>query len=1018
MRGGLLAVLPLLLAAVAVAAKRDAAAAEPARARPAAARPLRLDDDLIDSPVFTVLPESVAGVQAHGLSLCGTWRFAAQAPADFASPELDDRQWPAIEVPGEWAMQGFTVPPGCAAAYRRRFAVPQDWSGYRIKLRCDAVYSDANVWVNGRPAGSHMGGFTAFELDVTDLVEPGKENLFALAVKKESLTDEKFTTFGSKYAAFPIGGISRKMTLFAVPAAHLRDLYVTTAFDNEFRNATLNLALEVANEDTGALEDARVRLELKDPSGNTVEIAPHPIPLKKAAAGEAMIDELRLAIASPATWDAEHPRLYTLTCRLEAGGRQVEVVQRRFGFRQVEVRGNQLLVNGRPVKLRGVCRHEAHATRGRSLAPGMWRHVAALFRDANINLVRTSHYPPAEEFIEACDELGIFVEEEAPFHHAQYITSPEYRRATLRHTAEMVCRDRSHPSIILWSAGNESLWSPNFEASAELIRRLDPTRPRLFSCGDYGKYKGAKYGALELETWHYPGPDGPARAAASPRPVLFDEYCHLNAYNREEIVTDPGLRDAWGRGFSRMWEKMVASEGCLGGALWAGIDEVYLLPGREVGWGAWGLIDSWHRPKPEYWHAKKVYSPVRVAEKPLPVPQPGEPIRVPVANRHDFTNLNELAIKWSVGGESGMASADVPPRSSGAIAIRPASADLAGSKLLIEFHSPRGFLIDACALPIGERQPRKAAPEEAPPAGKIRITGTGDAITLESEHGAWRVDRRTGMIRDARVAGRTVLAGGPVLMILPLRGGPCEQTHRADIPVLNSTCADWRAEAVAARATPQGAEIEVNGSYREAVGTYTLRLDAAGRMTIGYRFQSTQEVNPRQVGIVLDLPRDCDVLSWQRQAEWSVYPADQIGRPEGRALPLRGPEWPRIGGRERPPWPWSLDESPLGTNDFRATRHNIQWVALEDAGGNGIRVDSDGTQHARSFIDGERVRLLVAGFSTAGADPFFSRHLAGERRPLNKGSVVQDEVSLALVRAGGTSRPALTGAPTTNARKD
>ncbi len=302
-----------------------------------------------------------------------------------------------------------------------------------------------------------MGGFTAFEQDVTDLAEPGKENLFALAVKKESLTDEKFTTFGSKYAAFPIGGISRKMTLFAVPAAHLRDLYVTTAFDKELRNATLQLALEAANEGAGALEDARVRLELLDPGGNTVEIAPHPIPLKRAAAGEAVIDELRLPIASPATWDAEHPRLYTLTCRLEAGGRQVEAVQRRFGFRQVEVRGNQLLVNGRPVKLRGVCRHEAHAIRGRSLAPGMWRHVASLFRDANINLVRTSHYQPAEEFIEACDELGIYVEEEALFHHAQYITTPEYRRATLQHTAEMVCRDRSHPSIIIWSAGNESL---------------------------------------------------------------------------------------------------------------------------------------------------------------------------------------------------------------------------------------------------------------------------------------------------------------------------------------------------------------------------------------------------------------------------------------------------------------------------------------------------------------------------------------------------------------------------------
>jgi hypothetical protein len=964
-----------------------------------AARPLQLGEDLVTLPILTPLPDTVPGIAKPLLNLCGKWRFACHPPADFPSLRLDDRKWPLAEVPGEWAMQGFTVPPGTAAAYRQSFPVPGDWAGFRIKLRCDAVYSQATVWVNGSLAGSHMGGFTPFELNVTDLIHPGKSNLIVLAVKKESLTDEKFTTFGSKYAAHPLGGITRKMMLLAVPSVHLRDLHAATRFDKKYRDATLQLSLEVANEGTQTLSDAQVRFELIDPSGHAVAIKPYTVSLGKTPAGEVVVKEVQLPVTCPAPWDVEHPRLYTLLCHLEAGGKRLETVRRRFGFRQVEVRENQLLVNGRPVKLRGVCRHEAQAIRGRSLAPGMWRSSAELFRSANINLIRTSHYPPAEEFLDACDELGIFVEEEAPFHHAEYITTPEYRRATLQHTAEMVQRDRSHPSVIIWSVGNEASWSPNFEASAELIRRLDPIRPRLFSHGDNKRYSGMRYGPLELDSWHYPGPAGPARTDSSPRPVLFDEYCHLNTYNREEIVTDPGLRDAWGQGFAQMWEKMYAAKGCLGGALWAGIDEVYFLPSREVGWGAWGLIDSWYRPKPEYWHVKKVYSPVRVPEEPLPVPRMGEPVRVPIANRNDFSNLKELTIRWSVGDESGTTSADVPPRSTGTLAIRPRSAELAGRKLRLEFHSPRGFLIDAYELDIGQRASPRIVAREGPPVGKIRILETGDTITLKGNQAEWRVDRHTGMIRGVRIDGRTALVGGPVLMILSLKGGECAQTHRANIPAHNNTCTEWQADTVAVRPTEQGAEIQVKGSYREARGSYTLLIDAADRLTIRYRFQSTREVNPRQAGIVFDLPRDCDLLSWNRKALWSVYPPDHIGRPVGQAQSLRRSDWPSIAPREQPLWPWALDCNALGSNDFRATRHNIWWASLQDAKGTGIRIDSDGRQHARAFVDGTKIRMLVAGFSTAGGDLFFSRHLAGERRPLRPGSLVEDQVSLTLLRA-------------------
>jgi len=952
--------------------------------------------------VLTPFPERVAGTRQPLLSLCGTWRFSEAPPKDFADPVLDDTQWARIEVPGEWAMQGFTVARNTAAGYRRRFVCPADWAGKRIKLRADAVYSDALVWINGQKAGRHMGGFTPFELDVTDLVQPGRDNLIALAVKEESLTDQKFTTFGSLYAAHPVGGISRKITLLAVPELNVASFHVATTFDGDYRDATLRLMLDIANQGEKDMPDARIRFELVGPDKKPVAISPALVTLPNIKAAATLHRVIEIPVAAPAKWDAEHPNLYVVTCRLESGGQMVEAVPRRFGFRQVEVRGNRLFVNNRPVKLRGVCRHEAYAIRGRSLAPELWKKTAKLFRDANVNLIRTSHYPPAEEFIDACDELGIFVEEEAPFHHSQYILNPEYLQATLQHTAELLERDRSHPSVVIWSVGNESQWSPNFEASAELIRKIDPTRPRLFSHGRFKHYRTFGHGPMEIASRHYPGP-GLAKAGQDPAshagaPVIFDEYCHLNTYNREENATDPGLRDVWGRGFAAMWEKMVAASGCLGGALWAGVDEIFLLPpGEAVGWGAWGVIDSWHRPKPEYWHVKKVYSPVRIDRKTIPVPSRGEPIRLDVANRHDFTNLGELRIEWTLGDESGTASADIPPRSTGTITIRPRHADLASRTLAVQFVSARGFLVDRYELPIAPTGPAVKPQSESAPPGKLKLTQTDATITVTADRFAWELDHKSGMISEARIDGRAVLTGGPVLMVLPLRGGRCAQTHRADIPPLNNTCTRWQCSRVETRQTGRIAEIRVDGQYEEAAGGYWIEIDGAGRLTVCYRFTSLRKVDPRQIGVVFDLPKACDTLAWQRKAQWTVYPPDHIGRPSGQARAFRQARWPTIGPRQPPPWPWALDSNRLGTNDFRATRHNVFWASLRAPGGYGLLARSDGSQHTRAYVDGDRVRLLVAGYSNGGGDMFYARHIRAERRPLEKGSVVEDRVRLELV---------------------
>jgi hypothetical protein len=576
-------------------------------------KPKPLDPALadIEYPRLTPRPQIVPGVKTLRLSLNGNWDFSVNSEDFFQDTEDSVSAKPSkILVPGEWSMQGFSVPANQAAAYRREFILPESWIGrHRIKLRCNAVYSECGIWINGRKVGSHEGGFTPFEIDVTDAVKAGN-NRIILTVKNESLADTLAS--GTKYAAHPLGGISRDIYLFTVPEIHIEHLHITTDLDASYHNAALVTDIKISNEGTVKYDNIECRQSLR-PFSRT-GINKQSLQLPDIVIGSIMPDQstnvtAESEVAEPLKWDPEHPNLYILTTKLLVNGKVVEVLEERFGFREVEIRGNRLFVNGRPVKLRGVCRHEVDPLLGRTLRHGQWKKDADIFRKGNCNFIRTSHYPPDEAFLDACDELGLFVEDEAPFCWANKHDARS-RDLVTHETLEMVERDRNHPCVIYWSLANESKWGKSFEFSAKAVRHVDPSRPRIFS-----------YGKCDIRSWHYPAITGPDKVADSHIPVIFDEYCHLNAYNRYELTTDPGVRDAWGKGLTQMWEKMYISQGCLGGSLWAAIDDSFAMPdGTWVGYGTWGPIDGWRRAKPEYWHMKKSYSPVWIKTRKLSVP--------------------------------------------------------------------------------------------------------------------------------------------------------------------------------------------------------------------------------------------------------------------------------------------------------------------------------------------------------------------------------------------------------------
>jgi hypothetical protein len=952
---------------------------------------------------YTPKPAEVDGIAAPVLSLNGTWSFNAAPPKGFEKTAgMGARGWSPIEVPGDWSMQGQTVKPWTAAGYLKTVEIPADWKGARIVLRSDGAQSLATFWVNGKPAGAHEGGFTAFEFDVTALCRPGAANTIAAAVQNESTAD--ILASGTQYASYQFGGLTRKVTLIAVPKLHIADLDVVTDVGKDGRTAAFRIAAALANAGTGLSPGLSLDLAISAPDGRVV----HRRTLEAAPLGPGGTARLLFegTIEDAALWEAEHPHLHTLALELRAGGRRLERLVRRAGFREIEVAGTRVFVNGRPVKVRGINRHEVHPLRGRSLTPELWRRDAELFRAANINYIRTSHYPPAEEFLDACDELGLFVECEAPLVWIQHGANetwktenpqdPKFLPYIKRAVAETIGFNRHHPSVIFWSLANESGWSPLFAEAAAMARAMDPSRPRTFHDQAYGGYNNRGSGEVPIANFHYPGPQGPDLAVSLDltRPLFYGEYCHLNCYNRAELAADPGLRDEYGRGVERMWEKVFGSTEVIGGAIWSGIDDVFLLPsGQATGYGEWGPIDGWRREKPEYWHIKKSYSPVRIGPARVAAPGPGEPIALQVENRHDFTDLRECRVEWRLGDEKGLAEIAVPPRGTGILEVRPGTPDAAGKALRIDVTGPRGFLVDSFEIAVGDVAP--SAPPFRPvvrEAGPVELEEDAATITIAGSGFSWAFDRKTGAILRAEARGVPVLVGGPALMILPQTSGPCVTDFKPDVEPLNDVCKGWSAGTVTAAKDGGSVTVTVKGAYAEAEGWYAVRIDGAGRAQFSYEFKVRDKTDPRQYGLVVYLPRRLDTLSWSRRGQWTTYPEDHIGRPLGTAKALSPGREPAF--RKPPAWAWKDDHNELGSNDFRSTKANILWAALSASEGQGLMLSSDGRHASRAFIDGDRIGWLVADFSTGGGDIFFAPHHKMDDRPLNAGDTIKGAFAL------------------------
>lgn len=938
---------------------------------------------LPDEASYPVLQE-LAGVETPAVLLSGTWQFRY-------SP---DSKWDKIQVPGEPAMQGYAIEHDKPFTYRKSFTVPADYAGKHTILRFDGVYSYARLFVNDTFVREHHGGFTRWDTDITPFVRPGKKNEIRLEVT-DRLDD---ISYASGYAHHPIGGILRDVTLFVLPETCLYDFYAETHLDAAYEDAVLKIGYS-----SPVAGGAEVAYTLTDPSGRRYPLAQSRFPLEEGG------NMNELPVKNPLKWDAEHPNLYTLTITLSKDGKEIGRFDCRIGFRDVKIEKDRMLVNGMPVKLRGACRHDIHPTLGRTTTAELDSLDVILFKRSNMNFVRTSHYPPTERFLEYCDRYGIYVESETAvcfvdtYRQKNYAPgktqdSAEFTPRYLSQCREMVKSFRSHPSILFWSIGNESVYGTNFQQCWDWVKATDKTRPVIFS---YPGSVGEKEPVYDILSMHYQDINGNLNQwNRSTRgfqgegiPALFDEWAHPACYTYATLQEDPNIREFWGHSLEKMWSGLFDAPGGLGGAIWGYVDETFMLPepkvgtafwkefartakpedyqGKCVGYGEWGIVDVWRREKPEFWATKKAYSPVRLMTTEVPSFLSGQRLLLPVYNRFDHTDLNEIKIRYTYKGvEKELPAPSIAPHQKGLLVI-PAEAWEEGELLSICFYTATGELLDAEQVSLGSDYHVRLADSEASPVnGVLQVEETAGMMTIKGDGFEIPFSKETGLICNATSKGQVIIEKGPFLHLdINLNHLTGAEVRKSARKFLTSD-SDWKKQSLTYTRKEGAVEVALSGFYQDVQTDILIRISPAGEMNVSYVVAGQPNGYLRETGLSFYLPERLDYLQWERKGMCSCYPEGAFAGNTGETS-LYNPKQVRYG--ENPAQPWSADthnyyywadagancDRPL-TQMAKGMKENIYRYTLSATGGGaGLTVcSSDASLACRTSKRGDGQLML------------------------------------------------------------
>jgi beta-galactosidase len=870
------------------------------------------------------------------LLLNGDWRFVLvdrpeAIPEDFAAPGFDDTAWPSLPVPSNWTMHGFDrphytnvqMPFDCAppnvpddnptGLYRRSFTLPEGWNGRRVVLHVGGAESVLYVWLNGEPVGMGKDSRLPQEFDLTPFLAPDSENRLACAVVKWS--DASFVEDQDQWW---MGGIFRDVFLYSTGQTFIADVLAEASPDTAFVDGRLIVTTKLGF--AGRPENGwSVESQLYDAAGAPVldqplvDVVRADNRIHNPYRGPLGQVRQSAEVPVPKLWSSEAPNLYTLVVSLiSPEGQEVEATSVRVGFRRVDLGDRELLINGKPVMIAGMNRHEHHPVRGKAITRQDMLADIRLMKQFNVNAVRASHYPNAEAWYDLCDEYGLYVIDEANLEAHAFLhdlcRDPRYAAQFVERGLRMVERDKNHPSVIAWSLGNESGYGPNHDAMAGVIRGIDPSRPLHYEGATWAwdeTYAPIPRGLLtdpasrsgkrasDLICPMYPPIDALVRWAeaddpADRRPMILCEYSHAMGNSNGSL--------------SDYWDAFEAHHGLQGGFIWEWCDHgitrhtedgrAYFAYGGDFGdtpndlnFCCDGIVGADRAPHPGLWEFKALGQPIAVRWRDV------EAGHLEIRNKRDFTSLADLTGAWilQIDGEA-VAEGRLPQ-----LAIAPGETELvtltlprpttqAGQEayLTLRFvlaeaaaYAPAGHEVARVQLPlalptvaIAPRAPmRNSSPVLSQAGDRFSVVGDAFELAFSAEAGLEQMSWR----------GRPIITAGPALQVW--RGATDNDGIKGMPKRRGDALGQWLAAGldklvvgparIEASETNEGVSIRLDQVAACTVSptavafrhTYLIRPD--GRIAVDCAFSVDPALDdlPR-LGVTLTLPEDFEALEW------------------------------------------------------------------------------------------------------------------------------------------------------------
>jgi beta-galactosidase len=606
------------------------------------------------------------------LSLNGYWKFnwaerPDDRPLDFYLPGYDDSNWKQIAVPSNWEFQGYGVPIyvnipyewtrnpdpphipydyNPVGSYRQRFNIPENWSGKQVFIHFGGVKSAFYLWINGKKVGYSQDSKTPAEFNITDYIKTGT-NLLALEVYRWS--DGSYLECQDFWR---ISGIERDVYLVARPDVYIRDYFAHAGLTSDYTDGDFVLDVFLTNKGENKARSFTLKAKLTDQPGNAVIASfSKKFDLKKDWTNKISFGQI---IANPRKWTAETPDLYTLILSIyNDKGVCEESLSCKVGFRTSEIKNGLLLVNGVPITIKGVNRHEHDPVKIHVMTEEMMLEDIRLMKQFNINTVRTCHYPDDPRWYELCDQYGLYLIDEANIesHGMGYDpdrtlgNDPRFMTAHLARVQSMLERDKNHPSVIIWSMGNEAGDGVNFDTCYNWIKQRDPLRPIHYERTELGRN-------TDIYCPMYPDIEYLAEYASKPqtRPLIMCEYAHAMGNSTGNL--------------QEYWDVIESHPQLQGGSIWDWVDQgiqqqddtgrIYYAYGGDFGppgtpsdsnFCINGLVLPDRTPHPALYEVKKVYQYIGIK------PADGSYGKITIKNKYDFISADKLDIHWQLVGD-------------------------------------------------------------------------------------------------------------------------------------------------------------------------------------------------------------------------------------------------------------------------------------------------------------------------------------------------------------------------------